>query len=128
MLIKNAFRYNNTNLSDWWVKQLSTLLERISDNVKNKRSDLGMSQEELAERIDKSSSFVGQLERGECSLKVETLQKLIHYLGLDANALLADDEIASSKINEICNLAHTMNSKKLDFLIDFARLLQQTDI
>lgn len=107
---------------------MSTLLERISDNVKNKRSDLGMSQEELAERIDKSSSFVGQLERGECSLKVETLQKLIHYLGLDANALLADDEIASSKINEICNLAHTMNSKKLDFLIDFARLLQQTDI
>lgn len=106
---------------------MSTLQERISTAVKSKRKELGMSQEELAERIDKSSSYVGQLERGESSLKIETLQKLIHCLGLDANALLADDGLPSDKVCEICNLVYGMSEENLHILAAFARFLQNED-
>lgn len=107
---------------------MSNLQEKISNEVKVKRQGCNMSQEELAEKIDKTPSFIGQLERGDCSLKVETLQLLVHILGIDANALLSLDEVSPNKINEICNLANQMDEKKLDFLAAFARLLQQTDL
>lgn len=53
---------------------MSNVRIRLAREVRNKRQELSMSQERLANEIDKTTSFVGQLERGECSLKVETLQ------------------------------------------------------
>lgn len=107
---------------------MSELLERISSNVKSKRLELKISQEQLAESIEKSSSFVGQLERGETSMKIETFQKLVHSLGFDANILLSDSELPADKVSELCGIAYSLDEKKLDFLIAFARLLQGTDI
>ena len=43
---------------------------------------MGMSQEQL--KIDKTPSFFGQMERGECFPKIETLQAFITSLGIDA--------------------------------------------
>ena len=107
---------------------MSTLLERISSNVKTRRLELDISQEKLAERIEKSSSFVGQLEWGETSMKIETFQKLVHSLGFDANVLLSDNELPADKVSDLCGIAYSLDEKKLDFLITFARLLQETDI
>lgn len=107
---------------------MSDLLERISSSVKSKRTELDISQEKLAERIDKSSSFVGQLERGETSMKIETFQKLVHSLGLDANVLLSNGEVSCEKVNELLGIAYSMDEKKVDFLIAFARFLQRTDM
>lgn len=78
--------------------------------------------------IEKSPGFVGQLERGESSLKVETLQKIVHCLGMDANALLANDNVPPHEICELCNLAEQMDKKKLGLLVAIAHLLQQTQL
>ena len=107
---------------------MANLLERISGNVRSRRKELDISQEKLAEKIDTSTSFVGQLERGETSMKIETFQKLVHALGFDANVLLSDNNVPEDKVSELCGIAYSIGEKKLDFLIAFARLLQQTDI
>lgn len=106
---------------------MSNVRIRLAREVRNKRQELSMSQERLANEIDKTTSFVGQLERGECSLIVETLQSLVRCLGIDANALLAEDDIPSDKMNELCNIATHLNSKQMNFLIAIARLIQAYD-
>ncbi len=107
---------------------MKNLQEKISDEVKSKRHGLRISQEDLAEKVDKTASFIGQLERGECSLNVETLQRLVHYLGIDANALLAADDISPNKVYELCNIANGLDDQKLALLIAFSKLLQQIDL
>lgn len=84
---------------------------------------MGLSQEQLAEKIDKSTSFIGQVERGECFPKFETLQALVSCLGIDANELFADKPIARDDLTELFDVALHMDEKKRLLLIEFARLL-----
>lgn len=86
---------------------------------------MGMSQEQLAEKIDKTTSFVGQVERGECLPKIETLQALISHLGIDANLLFAKDPITKDSLSELYDLAMHMDENKRALLIEFARLLNR---
>lgn len=89
---------------------------------------MNLSQEQLAEKIDKSPSFVGQLERGECLPKPETLQMLISCLGIDANELFTDSSVTPNDLSELVNLAIHMDEKKREFLLEFARMLHNTQL
>lgn len=86
---------------------------------------MGLSQEELAEKIDKSTSFIGQVERGECFPKFETLQALVACLGIDANELFTDKPITRDDLSELFDLALHMDENKRSLLIEFARLLHK---
>lgn len=89
---------------------------------------MNLSQEQLAVKIDKSPSFVGQLERGECLPKLETLQMLISCLGIDANELFTESSVTPSDLSELVNLAMRMDEKKREFLLEFARMLHNTQL
>ena len=89
---------------------------------------MGLSQEQLAEKIDKSTSFIGQVERGECFPKLETLQALIVCLGINANELFYDKPIAQEDLTLLMDLAMHMEGKKRSLLIEFARLLHNTPL
>ena len=86
---------------------------------------MGLSQEELAEKIDKSTSFIGQVERGECFPKFETLQALISCLGIDANEIFTESPITRDDLSELFELALHMDENKRSLLIEFARLLHR---
>jgi len=58
---------------------------RIGAAVRAKREAFGYSQEELAEKISKTASFIGQIERGDALPSVETLAFLTQLLAIDAN-------------------------------------------
>ena len=61
---------------------------KLGKRVRIRRTMLGLTQEELAERIDVSTSFVGHIERGQRKLSVETLYKLCVALDVSADFLL----------------------------------------
>jgi len=67
---------------------------RIGAAIKAKREEFGYSQEELAEKIGKTSSFIGQLERGDALPSVKTLASLTHILAIDANEYFYDKNVA----------------------------------
>ncbi len=104
------------------------LQDNLANTIRKRRLKMNLSQEELAERIDKTPSFIGQLERGECMPKIETLQLLIHELGIDANALFIGESVDCDDLKEICNLAMLMDDKKLALLIEFAKVLLKTPL
>lgn len=99
------------------------LQERLATIIRTRRNDMGLTQEQLAEKIDKSTSFIGQVERGECFPKFETLQALITCLGIDANELFVDKPVTRDDLTDLFDLALHMDENKRSLLIEFARLL-----
>jgi len=59
--------------------------------IRDKRTAHGLSQEELAEKIGKTPSFVGQIERGVSLPSLETLSQITRLLTIDANLFFHGD-------------------------------------
>lgn len=71
---------------------------KLAEAIKLRREEMGLSQEQLAELIGKSTAFVGQLERGDSLPRFGTLEKIIQQLGIDANSLFSES-LASAETN-----------------------------
>ncbi len=65
--------------------QLAVYLGRVAREA---RTRLGLTQEEVAERVGVATEVYGRVERGNMLPSVPTLMRLCHALALDANALL----------------------------------------
>jgi transcriptional regulator with XRE-family HTH domain len=61
----------------------------MADKIIENRKKNGWSQEELAEKLEISASFLGHIERGTRIASLETLVKLCQALDTDPNYLLA---------------------------------------
>jgi transcriptional regulator with XRE-family HTH domain len=60
----------------------------VGKNIRANRRRLGLTQEALAERADMHAVEVGRAERGVRDLRVSTVVKLAHGLGVPAGKLL----------------------------------------
>ena len=61
----------------------------LGKRVRKQRQLIGLTQQELAERIGVSTSFVGHVERGTRKASLETLVALSNALGVGVDYLLA---------------------------------------
>lgn len=61
----------------------------MGKRVRKQRQLIGLTQQELAERIGVSTSFVGHVERGTRKASLETLVALSNALGVGMDYLLA---------------------------------------
>ena len=64
----------------------------VGRNLRRIRTGRGVTQEELAEEIEKHRTWVGGIERGERNLSLRTIERLADALGVDAFALLSRDD------------------------------------
>ena len=64
------------------------LKEIMAMNLRRKRHDQQMTQEELAERACLSARYVGAIERGEVSASVTVLGQIAEALGVEPGDLL----------------------------------------
>lgn len=69
---------------------------QLGSRLRKERLKHNFTQERLAEKIDVSHAYIGQIERGERSLTLETLIKLSNQLEVTADELLQE----SLKMNE----------------------------
>jgi|SRR5882672_5080705 len=67
----------------------STVVTRFAASVRNARSGLGISQEELAERADLHRSYIADIERGARNITLRSIDKLAKGLGVSNADLLA---------------------------------------
>ncbi len=56
-------------------------MQKIIEFVKNKRKELGLTQEDLAKRAGVGLRFIRDLEQGKESLKTDTLNKVLKLFG-----------------------------------------------
>ncbi|WP_438350338.1 helix-turn-helix domain-containing protein [Paenibacillus sp. FA6] len=69
---------------------------QLGSRLRQERLKHNLTQERLAEKIDVSHAYIGQIERGERSLTLETLIKLANQLEVTADELLLE----SLKMND----------------------------
>ena len=62
----------------------------IGGRIRQQREQLGLTQEQLGEACDLSTSFVGHIERGSRKLSVESLYKIASVLQVSTDYLLCN--------------------------------------
>lgn len=107
---------------------MEEFLQRLSQMIRDKRKELSISQEKLAEMMGVTPSFVVQVERGESLPSVETLFDFVRCLNLDVNSLFYGIVDSQKEIDEICNLAQQMDDRKRLLLVEYVRLLFRSNI
>lgn len=64
------------------------LVAIFAANVRRRRLELGLSQEELAERAGVHRTYVGMLERSEKNVTIYNIERVALALGVEAYTLL----------------------------------------
>lgn len=62
----------------------------LGQRIRSERKKLAMTQEKIAEMIGVSDAYIGQIERGERSLTLDTLIDLANILGVTVDYLIQD--------------------------------------
>ena len=64
--------------------------KRLGKRIREERLKLKLTQAQLAEDIDISDTYMGAIERGERSLTLDTLVRLVNRLGVTIDYMLSD--------------------------------------
>lgn len=70
------------------LAKAEALLQRIGNGISKRRIELGLSQEELAERSGLHRTYVSDVERGLRNLSILTLDRLATALDIPLGALM----------------------------------------
>lgn len=68
----------------------------VGRRIREERKKLGLSQEELAELVELSNYYIGQLERGERQMSLPVLVSLANCLHLSLDYLIFGEDIYNS--------------------------------
>jgi transcriptional regulator with XRE-family HTH domain len=85
--------------------------KKLGTAVRQARISAGLTQEKVAETLSLSDSYIGQIERGERSVTLDTLEKLCAVLKINMGLLLLDLDELSGKDNTLQKLAVILSDK-----------------
>lgn len=70
--------------------------------LKEERCKLKLTQEQLAEEVNLSAAYIGQIERGERSISLDKLVLLVNRLGVTVDYVLSDSlSVSQSKYDSV---------------------------
>lgn len=68
-------------------------IESLGNKVRNRRYELGLTQEELSQRTGLSTGHISDIENGHRKeIQTKTIKRLAKGLGISLTALLGEDE------------------------------------
>ncbi|QWH88405.1 helix-turn-helix domain-containing protein [Bacillus toyonensis] len=107
---------------------MSDFLKLVGENIRFLRKKRGLTQEELAERINLQQAYIGGVERGERNISMLTLQKIADGLEVSpdlvlnfGNINLIDNPQRDESLSIITSLLHQKNVNELQFILRFLR-------
>lgn len=74
-----------------------TIARELGERLRAYRTQRGWSQEEMAERADLHTTYIGQLERGEKNATIESISKVAAALDISLSKLFENISLASSE-------------------------------
>ena len=87
--------------------------KRLGKRIREERQRLNLTQAQLAEDIDISDTYMGAIERGERSLTLDTLVRLVNRLGVTVDYMLSDS-VTNNDTNIIEQFLQIIDSQPLD--------------
>lgn len=103
---------------------MGDLATRIGDTIRSLRKERRISQDELGERSGLHGKYIGEIERGEKNLTVDSLKKLTSALGTTLEQFFCHIDPANEQssailfdiISRVSNLSEDEQRKTLSFL------------
>jgi transcriptional regulator with XRE-family HTH domain len=97
----------------------------LGTRLRHERLKKDLTQEQLAEKVDVSHAYIGQIERGERSLTLDTLIRLSNELGVTVDELLSDSiEISNEHyLNRIKQILLKRSDKEQQMALDMLTLM-----
>ena len=92
----------------------------IGENIRAARKQLNMSREELAEKSGLSAKFIGNIERGEKAVSLDSFISIANALGASADALLGS-VLANGyvvKTSMLCERINALPPKKREKAVE----------
>ena len=106
----------------------------ITDNIGSRillcRKERGLTQEQLAERINIAPNYLGQIENGHRGVNITNLVKIANELEITFDYLLSDVNTSSIRKTELlkeqwCELFNNRTPKERQLLINIVRDLSR---
>lgn len=98
-------------------------LSEIGKRIQNRRKQLNLTQEQIAEKMNVSIQMVSNLERGNKAIRIDNLIKLSQILNVSTDYILTGKE-TSNDIGELAIQISKLSDKErkmIEMLIDFCR-------
>lgn len=98
--------------------------ELLGKRIRDERLLLRLTIEQLAERVDKSTNYIGQIERNDGKPSLETIVDIANALGTTVDELLKDSlqkEHCDSVIKEISTLLYSLDDNGKRFILDMVK-------
>ena len=99
----------------------------IGKRIKEQRLKLGYTQEDIAEHLDISASYVSRIERAAVKISLETLVRTAMFLDVTP-AYLIDGTVSVASDYLHCELANTvsgMTPEQMGLLLDIAKVIRK---
>jgi len=92
-----------------------TLLREIGTRINSKRKERGITQEQLAEKMDVSVQMISNLELGKKAIRPENLIKLCNALDVSADYILRGNR-AEWEIEDLAKRYSRLDANKQDLI------------
>lgn len=99
--------------------------ELLGKRIRAERKKLNLTQEQLAEDVDISTAYLGQIERGERNVTLDKLIPISNRLGVTVDFLLSDyiSSPDDASIDTIRQLFHEKSSAEKELAINVIKLI-----
>lgn len=99
--------------------------KKLGLKIKDERIKAKLTQQSLAEAVDLSPVFIGQIERGERKLSLESLIKIANVLNCSIDSLVKDSMPSniSARKNELLHLLEGHSDKEILLIVNTAKTI-----
>jgi len=99
--------------------------QALGKRIREERLKLNLTQERLAEDVNLSTAYIGQIERGERSLTLENLAAVANCLGVTIDYLLSDSVVSDSdgQYRLWCQLMNGRTEEQKALAINMVKLM-----
>lgn len=99
--------------------------QSLGIKIREERIKTGMTQAMLAEKVNVTTAYIGQIERGERKLAVETLVDIADTLNLSVDYLLRENLMGniSPLISEVISILEKRDHKDIIVAIDVIKAM-----
>ena len=94
--------------------------EKLGKRIRDERLLLRLTIEQLAERVNKSTNYIGQIERNDGKPSLETIVDIANALGTTVDSLLSDS-IDKYKDDTISTILYSMDDYGKHFILDIVK-------
>lgn len=97
----------------------------IGERIKKVRKERGMTQEDLAEKMDVSIAFLSRIERGTSQINLKRLSQICGLLGITEGEILNGSSNNSDKYlnSEFSSLLENCSAEKQKLIYDIAKVI-----